>query len=347
MITLHLLLACAPIQDPAATTDTPARPWVTVDRIVMVVNQDIFTASRLQRDLTALERTRKLTTDTEKRAAEAHILGENVKKRLRVQAGANLGVDEKLIDARVAESLEQMKRRENGSVGLSKFLASRDVAGPDVRRILRDDIYEQIYRDGVTGDAPGPLGRVIADQYVRPGSLLLLYQQAIDRPAEMDALEGAVGRVRFQQIVFDVEAAGGPEAARGLAQALLGRIAAGEDVAALAREHGGGSGDGVTDVEEARLRDLFPDIAAFTDSAEPGQVSEPIETSSRGKTTLRIVRFVDRQAARVPDFSEAKVQETLRERAKQRLEQYRLESGYGALLRSSYVWPPELAGRGS
>lgn len=349
MNTTLLLLACL-AQDPApigpAPATVPARPWRNVDRIVMVVNQDIITESQLLRDLKQLARTRKLTTETEQRAAEMQILGDRVRQRLRVQAGAILGVDEKLIDARVADSLEQMRKRENGVVGLAKFLESRDVSGPDVRRLLRDDIYDQVYRDGVTGDAPGPLGRVTADRFVRPGSLILLYQQAIERPTEMEALGGSVGRVKFQQIAVDVAQAGGPEAARDLARSLAARIEAGEDMGVLARQQGGASdSDGVTEVEEARLRDLFPDIASFTSRAEPGQLSSPIESAPRGKPVIRIVRFLERKPAVVPEFANADIQKTLRERAQERLEQYRLESGYTALLRASYVWPPELAGR--
>ncbi|MCY2960649.1 MAG: peptidylprolyl isomerase [Planctomycetota bacterium] len=353
---MFLLLLGALAQDPASPSavapigprpaQDSARPWRTVDRIVMVVNQDIITESQLLRDLQSVARTRKLTTDTERRAAESQILGDRVRQRLRVQAGAILGVDEKLIDARVADSLEQMQKRENGVVGLSKFLESRDVSGPDVRRLLRDDIYDQLYRDGLTGDAPGPLGRVVADRYVRPGALHLQYVQAVDRPAEMDALGGSVGRVKFQQIILDISQSGGADAARELARGLVARIEAGEDMGSLAREVGGvREGDGVTDVEEARLRELFPEIAAFTEKAAPGQLSSPIETAPRGKPLLRIVRFLERTPAKVPEFADATVQSKLRERSQERLEQYRLEGGYAALLRSSYVWPPELSGR--
>jgi len=338
--------AAAPEAVSARASDDPARPWRTVDRIVMIVNQDIITESQLLRGLIAVARARKIETDTERRAAEAQILGERVRKRLRVQAGAILGIDEALIDARVNDSLNQMQKRENGVVGLAKFLESRDISGPDVRRLLRDDIYDQIYSDGVTGDAPGPLGRVTADQYVRPGSLRLLFEQAIERPTEMAALGGSVGLVKFQQIALDAEQAGGPEAARELARALVARIGAGEDMGALARQYGGVSdSDGVTQVEEARLRTLFPEIAAFTAQASPGQISSPIETAPRGKPMVRTVRFLERTPANVPDFEEAKVQAKLRERAMEQMAQYRLESGYNAILRASYVWPPELIAR--
>lgn len=342
-----ILLLGALAQAPAPIGPAPAAgPWQTVDRIVMVVNQDIITESQLLRDLQQLARQRKLTTETERRAAEMQILGDRVRQRLRIQAGAIAGVDEKMIDARVNDSLEQMQKRENGVVGLSKFLASREVSGPDVRRLLRDDIYDQIYRDGQTGDAPGPLGRVVADRYVRPGALSLLYRQAIERPAEMEALGGTVGSVKFQQIALDVAQVGGPEAARELARGLLARIEAGEDMGSLARQFSGArDSDGVTEVEEARLRDLFPEIAAFTAQAAPGQLSSPLESAPRGTPVVRIVRFLERKAANAPDFAAAGVQSKLRERAQERLEQYRLESGYTALLRASYVWPPELAGR--
>ncbi len=346
MIKLLLVLSSFLPQDAVKDAPVAVRPWQTVDRIVMVVNQDIITSSRLERDMKQITKTRKLTSDTEIRAAETQILTDRVKERLRVQAGANLGVDEKMIDARVADSLERMRERENGMVGLAKFLGSRDISGPDVKRLLRDDIYEQIWQDGLTGEAPGPLGRVTADRYVRPGALRLLFDAAIENPADMKALGGSVGQVQFQQVVIDAAESGGIDAARALARAIAARIEAGEDMAAIARANGASANaDGITDVEEARLRELFPEIAEFTAKATPNQISPPIESVSRGKTFVRIVRFLERKAAVVPDFASAVVQETLRKGAQRRLEVHRLESAYGPMLRASYVWPEELAGR--
>jgi hypothetical protein len=312
----------------------------------MVVNSDIITESELMRRLQSLMRDNKVTTESQLRLAERQILGDKVRERLRVQAGANLGVDEKLLDARVRENIERMRERENGVVGLARFLESRDVSGPELRDRLRDELYDQIYRDGVTGEGPGPLGRVTADRYVRPGALLFMYRQAQARPAEMEVLGGRPASVRFHQIVLDVDTAGGSEAARAVARTLIARLEAGEDMAEVAR-----STDSARDtedppeVEEARLRELYPEIAAFIATATPGQVSAPIEGGTESKPVLRIVRFEGRTEARQPEFSDPKIQEQLREISTDRLEQYRLETGYGALLRSSYVWPPELAAR--
>jgi len=343
---LLLLLGAFLSQDATDVAPAAARPWRTVDRIEMVVNQDIITASRLDRDLKQFMRSQKLTTDTEIRAAKTQILTDRVKERLRVQAGANLGVDEKLIDARVADSLERMRERENGVVGLAKFLGSREISGADVKPLLRDDIYEQIWQDGQTGEAPGPLGRVTADRYIRPGLLRLLFDASIERPADMLALGGSVGRVRFQQVILDTRAAGGLEPTRELARAIAARIEAGEDMAEIARANGAGpNADGVTDVEEAGLRELFPEISAFTTQAAPNQISPPIESVSRDTTFVRIVRLLDRTPAVVPDFATSAVQETLRKGAEKRSEVHRLESAYGPMLRASYVWPEELAGR--
>lgn len=343
---LLLLLGALSPQDAKNDAPVPARPWRPVDRIEMVVNQDIITASRLERDLNRFKREQKLTSDTEIRAAKTQILTDRVKERLRIQAGANLGVDEKLIDARVVDALERLRERENGTVGLAKFLDSKEISGPDVKRLLRDDIYEQVWQDGQTGKAPGPLGRVAADRYIRPGALRLLFDASIERPADMKALGGSVGRVQFQQVILDPETSGGLEATRALARALAARIEAGEDMAEIARANGAGpNADGVTDVEEAGLRELFPEISAFTSTATPNQISSPIESVSRGKLLVRIVRFIDREAAVVPDFADATVQETLRKAAERRLEVLRLESAYGPMLRASYVWPEELAGR--
>jgi len=365
---IHVLLClCALTQDPApaapvpdvvgpppaaassATTATdaaPARPWRRVDRVVMVVNSDIITESELMRRMQMRLRDHKLTSDTQRAQAERQILGEKVRERLRVQAGANLGVDEKLLDARVRENIGRMRERENGVVGLARFLETRDVSGPELRQLLRDELYDQIYRDGQTGEGPGPLGRVTADRYVRPGTLLFMYRQAEARPADMETLGGHPASVRFHQIVLDVETAGGSEAARAVARTVIARLEAGEELAEVARSTGSARDtEDPPEVEEARLRELYPEIAAFVAAATPGQVSTPIEGGTESKPVLRIVRFEGRTEARQPEFSEPKIQEQLREIATDRLEQYRLElapGGYRDLLRSSYVWPPEL-----
>ncbi|MBL8863875.1 MAG: peptidylprolyl isomerase [Planctomycetes bacterium] len=345
---MKILILAGTIAAQGAGAEDPAagRPWRTVDRPVVIVNQDLITASRLERDLRQYERNRPLTTDTERRAAERQILTDRVKERLGIQAGANLGVDERLIDRRVADSMERLRERENGVVGLARFLESRDISGPDVRLRLRDDIYGQLWTSGQTGEAPGPLGRVTVDRYVRPGALRFQYQQALLRPAEVEALGGSVGLVRFQQIVLDPARLGGLDAAREEARSLAQRVAAGEDMAELARLHGGDPGsDGVTEVEEARLAELFPEIASFTARATPGEISTPIASEARGRSLVRVVRFLERRAPVEPEFRDAQLQGKLRQTTQNRLEQYRLESAYAALLRGSYVWPPELAGR--
>ncbi len=345
----------APVPDvvrpPAAPATTapdaaPARPWREVDRVVMVVNSDIITESELVRRLQMLMKDYKLTTDTQRRQAERQILGDKVRERLRVQAGANLGVDEKLLDARVRENIERMTERENGVVGLAKFLESRDVSGPELRKRLRDELYDQIYREGVTGEGPGPLGRVTADRYVRPGALLLMYRQAEAKPADMEALGGRPASVRFHQVVLDVDTAGGSEAARAVARTLIARLEAGEDMAEVARSTGSARDtEDPPEVEEARLRELYPEIAAFIATATPGQISAPIEGGPESKPVLRIVRFEGRTEALQPEFSDPKIQERLREISTDRLEEYRLETSYKDLLRSSYVWPAEIVGR--
>ncbi len=345
MMLLAALLGLLSAQDPAANAAPPAPDdgWREVDRVVMVVNQDVFTLLELQRDLRTAARNRKLTTETELRAAERQILGERVRERLAVQAGSNLGLDERIMDVRVEESLERMRERENGVLGLARFLESRDVSGQEVRQRLRDDLYAQIWRDGETGEGLGPLGRRTRDNWVRPGQLRTLYQQALERPQELEAIGGSVARLKFQQIVIDPAQAGGAEVARDLATALGKRIEAGEDMTALVRTHGlNRDGDGISEVEQDRLRDLFPEIHAFASRARAGEVAVLSETGGRGKPLIRVVRLLERTPARTPDLAERSVQETLRKRAVERMQAARLEAAYAELMRASFVWPPEV-----
>jgi peptidyl-prolyl cis-trans isomerase SurA len=348
-----LFCLCALTQDPAPVQApdvvgprvdaAPARPWRQVDRVVMVVNNDIITESELMRRMVTLMKGRRLTPE-EQRQAEMQILGDKVRERLRVQAGSNLGVDEKLLDARVRENIERLRERQNGVVGLAQFLESKDVSGPELKKRLRDELYDQIYREGVTGEGPGPLGRVTTDRYVRPGQLRFMFDQA--RPDDLKALGGSPSTVRFHQMVLDVGTAGGKEAAREVARAVIARLEAGEEWTDVARSTSSArETEDPPEVEEARLRELYPEIAEFVTSATPGQISTPIEGGTESKPVLRIVRFEGRTEGRTVEFSDFAVQEQLRKSSTEMLEQYRLETSYKELLRSSYVWPPEVVGR--
>jgi parvulin-like peptidyl-prolyl isomerase len=336
------LLACAM----ALASGENDASWRPMDGVVVIVNSDIITRSQLETDLRRAAREGRINTETERRAAELQLLRERLRERLRVQGGHNLGLPEEQINALVKDNLERLREREQGVMGLSRFLQSRDVSPQEAPRLLRDDILGQTWQSSVTGEGLGPLGRRFADTWVRPGKLPQLYEGALRRPADLSAIGGLPARAKLQQIVLDPEKSGGDEVALALLRSLRERVLAGEDLGPLVREHSlVRDEDGIGEVELSRLRELFPELHEFAARAAPGDLSAPIESRSQGQRLFRLVRLLERSEEQRPELRDPTVQRKLLARAKEREETSRLERAYADLMRSSYAWPPELAER--
>lgn len=348
------LALCALLQDssanpaPDAVVPKKKSEWVTVDKVVMIVDLDIITQRQLVKDYARYDRDNPTRNASERRYLESKVLADRVKQRLAVRGGQDMGVDEKLIEQRVTDNFVRRIETQNGVVGMSKLLQANDLSTQEARRKIRDDIYSKLWRDSVTGEGAGNGARTLHDTFVRPGMLTYQYQKLIQTPSSFDLIGGKPELITVQTLPIDIEGAGGIDAARALALQLKQRIEDGEDMGVLVdRFTSSTENKGVSEpIDPRRLASIDAAVAAFVSRAKLGDVSDvlpPVRTDRR--QYLRIVRLVDRTPPVRPDLLDAAVQKTISENVTSNLQAYRLDRALGKLLNAAYVWPKELAGR--
>jgi hypothetical protein len=326
-----------------ALAPSAEKPWIPYDRVMMVVNQDIITERQLWRDLARTNHDHPLKDDSEKRAAQEQILTERVKARLSVQAGQDLGLDEKLVDRNVQDRMQRIIDSKNGVASMAKFLEEKDMTPQEMRTFLREEIYSSVWQDSVTGDAAGG-GRPKCDRFVRPGMLTFHYNNVVQKPEAYAALGGKPESFVLQMLLLDVDHYGGAEAAAKLADELKKRIEGGEDMGALVDQYSVAlEKKGV--LEPADLGTLTRTdvrVAEFASKAKTGDVSPAIPFQGKSKSYLRLMRLLDHTPAVKPDITNTEVQSKIMKNARKDLEDYRLGKALQVLLRASYVWPKEL-----
>ena len=334
---------------PAAGT-AEARPeegWALVDRVEIVVNEDIVTRRSLMREMMLLQRKGQLTSQSNPREAEGEVRTNALKRLLAVQAGEKMGLDRALVDRQVNQFLRRQRDHFDGVVGLAEHLESRDIDAQDHRREVERDLYQLFWTNYVTGEGPATQGaRISVDRYVRPGLRLFEYRNLIAQPEQLPAIGGHPQRVTVQLLYLDPGAIGVDlAAARKLAVQLRERVLDGEDMALLNDQYGASkkrSSFQPEPLDEARLKQLDPALGEFVAGAQPGDVSEVMTYATKERGEIwRIVRLVAREESAVPDIGSLDVQHRLTELYDRTLADYRLETAFGGLFRAAYVWQPE------
>src|SRR6188768_119546 len=161
----------------------PAREgWRELDRVVVIVNEDIVTSHVLFRDYEQLRRARSVSNENDAARMRNEIMVEQVKDKLSVQAGRNMGLETSLVEAQVDDHLKRTVERFDGVVGLSEFLQSKDLSSTDARDQMRDRLYSDVWEQYVTGESAVPGGRISVDKYVRPGQMRFMYEVSLERP---------------------------------------------------------------------------------------------------------------------------------------------------------------------
>lgn len=340
LASLLCLLPQAPAQAPTGRPQSaPTERRLPFDGVALTVNQSVLTRRGLGRDMLRWRRDNPDAGEAQVRAAEAELLRARVNELVRVQAGEDMGLPEEAVQVRVRDAMDRIQKRQNGWVGMSRFLQSRDMTTAEIKVALRGQMLGELWEDSVTGKGPAQGQRVVADRHVRPGRLKLLYDRALETEEGLALLGGAPERIKLQQIVLDPARAGGVEAARKLGEELAAKIASGADFGALVAEHSATpSNQGVGEYETARLSRVEPTLAPFVAAAKPGETSAPI-AGPRG--VVRIVKLLERFERRAPVFEALQTQATLRAREEERLDGQRLASAYKTRMEGSWIWPSE------
>ena len=92
--------------------------WQEMDCVMMIVNEEIITRRTMGRDYFLLKRERPPANDDEALRLQNDILTDNVKEKLRIQAGQDMGLDEAQVDRQVRDYLERETEVFSGVVGL-------------------------------------------------------------------------------------------------------------------------------------------------------------------------------------------------------------------------------------
>lgn len=358
--TLPITLLCLALaQDPAATPP-PATPspspapapapaedskggWKELDKVVMIVNQDIIPKGRMLRDLEEFNKRRPIRDPNEMKRAQSEIQTAHLKQSLAAQAGQDMGIDEKLVDRIVSDRIDRMIQDRNGVVGMSAVLESKGTTTQELRRMLREQLYGDVWEETVTGKGAGAAARPSQDRFVRPGLRKFHYENAIRHPEALVALGGRPETWKLQVLVLDCAALGGVQATRALAAELKTQIEAGASMDEIVQRYVPGDKDrGVVEVPAAQMQTRDAAIAAFASSAPEESLSDPVTFENAKGTYVRLVRLLRRTPAVVPSFTAPDCQSALVKNVQDDLDQYRLDRGYRRLFSAAYIWPEEL-----
>jgi hypothetical protein len=280
---------------------------------------------------------RTLSTPAELDAYLAETLDGLVQIELEVQAGEDLGVAADQIE-RAARRLVEDQRQEKGAVDLAAALEEEGLSSLDAAESNRAELHRYAW----LGTVRGTLGREnltgrrpTRDRFVRPGELRAIYD------VNRDDL-GKPVVVQFQLMVFLAEASGGLEAARTLAADYRERALEGEDFGLLMSESSGGRQpvDFLSDPLE--VDGLATEIQGFARAGQVGDVSEVIPLLDRQSTReigYRVLRIaIKEEGAPPPPFSDARLQERLRELFTRRRDEEWLAGARAELRRASPIW---------
>ena len=328
-----LLATLLALQDPA----TPSAEWKEMDGVVYVINEETLT----QRGF--LKRLQQYLRDNDgadpKRARDV-LRTDIVRNAVGSQAGESMGIDPGMIQRSVRDYERRMIDARGGVDQYAAFLAQSGQTAEEMRSDIEKFVLRDMWEASRTGKGPNQAQRIIADRFVRPGTLRLTYNQFTRDPRLVARIGGSSSKVVLQILEVDPVKVGGMAQAASAAAAMRARIASGESD--FERESGfamaGSKADQREPVDEGGLAELDPPLAKLVASAKEGEVLPPIPP--REKTPQwRIIRLVKRSPAVVPGFKAPGVQKTIHDLLEELLDARHLELARQQQYESSYIWP--------
>ncbi len=136
------------------------------------------------------------------------------------------------------------------------------------------------------------------------------------------------------------------ERAKKRLEDLRQRVENGEDMGALAEQfHACKPGTrGLTDFMPIdSLRGENPEVAAFLDTAQVGELSPALDFHDGGKMVGYVVaRPEEFKSTPIESFDDPRGQRTWIDGHRERIKKMRIDAGLMELLGAAYVWPPEV-----
>ncbi len=316
-----------PFKGPS-TTPTAEQPapstWSTLNRLELAVNDDAFTRARLRAGRPGNQ------ASPEQMKQELERLTGDM---LMAQAGQDLGFEPDMIQAMVQGELDRRQEVAGTAARLSDELATKRWTSTSYVEDAKSYIYRTLFVRSVTGRDAGPLGRAYVDRYVRPGRLWLETQIAKERPifVTLRAMQFHLGRYDSKEDAADA------------ANAMLVRLRAGEDFGRLAEEYElcePGTGGLQKRVRLEELATKIPTFHAFASSAKNGDLSAPLEWGVDGRlNALIVLQMVEKTGGAPGPFEDPRLQQDLRERIQERLDDFHVVEAMERLFRSAHIDP--------
>jgi peptidyl-prolyl cis-trans isomerase SurA len=319
--------ASAPASFPAPSL--PAVP--EVDRVVAIVNDDVITQSELEAQMATVLATLGNPSTLDLPRLRREQLRAMAHDRLFTQAARRLNLDEKRIDERVKQRIEDLEKKAGGHSQLLKNIEAQGKSFAEFEREERSrELVEVLQRTEL-----GLGERSENDISLSPLALRAHYREHVADYTRPPAVQG-------REILLPERRFGSKEAALAKARELRAELVAGADFAKLASQHSDwkpAEGGALSWIELGSGFDPRIERALF--SLEPEGVSAPIELEG----AVAIVRVDAKRPGGLRPFEDPETQRLIADDLVQRRAIEVLRKLRARLLSESYVWPADLLGR--
>jgi peptidyl-prolyl cis-trans isomerase SurA len=302
-----------------------------LDRVAAIVNDEVITESELEKRLAPARET--FGFDPVRwEEYRLDVLRQLVMDKLHVQEARRRDIPESLIEVQVERAVERDVQMAGSRPELLSRLQQLGKTYDDYLSERRSDAYRETFLRRELGVETGPSGRTAFEIHIPPGALRRYYQAHRDEFVVEEA-------ARARQIWLPFARYGSVENTRRTAEIVLGRLEAGEDFAALAREFSDWRPEQGGDLEwVAKDSPYQRAIVSFALRARAGERSPILETPPG----LSIVEVLEKREGEVRPFEDLEVQRQIeatlwRERREESLWRLRRR-----LLEEAYLWPPDL-----
>lgn len=357
-VLLAVLASSAPAQDTDYVTAPGASKlpeWLPLDEVAIVVNSDIVTRKRIERELRKAMATKEITTEEQFQALLLETQRGQVESLLIRQAGEDLGFEAAAIDAHIRSQIEERKDEAGGAFEMSNQLREEGETVTEMRDEIRDEVFEVSWRRRIAGYGD-PAERSSEDRYVRPGKLGQRFRRIARTGQDVQFLSRAgasPAEYELQVLLLSPQAYGGLEAtdtaAKEAAKALKNGLA---DWDELIEDLGAMDNNGVLpplDIDRIRFG-LDPGNGALLQFVMEGQLGVtsnvlpyPLVNPSTGERTIggfALYRLLGRTPAVLPEYEDNGVQRDLQRWMQNEGDQRRWDSAIADLENIAYVWYP-------
>lgn len=265
-----ILLALLPLFTAAQTTPTTARE--TVDRIVVVVGNEIITATELssQMQLTALRTRTQPRTPEEVEALQQRVLDAMISDKLlqfEAKQDTSLSIRPEEIDQQLDNEIARIAQNYGSNDAFVDALAAEGLTLRDLKKQYRSEIENQLYRERYLRRRLSSVS--VSKKEVE--SFFSTYKDSLAGQAEALKLAHLLCRISPSRQVED--------SVRTLALQVREQILSGSDFATLAIKYSSfGAGANGGDLGYVAREDLVPEFARAAFSLAKGEVSGAVRT---------------------------------------------------------------------